>query len=400
MKILFCIANKKAEEYIINEIQKRSNDESNPYGIMEYSSALYRETILQKIAELLPDVVIIKENLEGNADIYDIVKKIRLDYPNTRVIMLISNNQRSELTISQYVSLGIYDVLSGSIDMKHVSNLIFSPNTLKDVEEFIPDTTYADKKNKDESDVKFYVGSRESKVDESVIINKSPEMPNNSLGSIVSVFGKGGCSATALSLADMYAGFNRTLYIEFGNSSSSKRLRFNAPKDLLELNKQGEYYGAITLGSLLVNSHEVYKTYKPNLDYTLNVEYELDYDACIYLFTELRSKYYRIVFDIGNRMSVEDTCFLLSMSSEVYGVVEQDIESIKYLSTYWNHINISKYLLIFDYDKKGYDDVAIEELFKNSTGTYRLTDSRTSLRKCMQKGIFPTIPLPKVFGGV
>ena len=29
MKILFCIANKKAEEYIINEIQKRSNDEAN-----------------------------------------------------------------------------------------------------------------------------------------------------------------------------------------------------------------------------------------------------------------------------------------------------------------------------------------------------------------------------------
>ena len=147
-KIYLAVGNEGVENYIKSQkplLEKMlNNDTVNFVG-----ATVYKEGALQGVKDYHPDVIILREGLQGSLDILDLIYKIRLESSNTRIIFITKTRQTGDALLAESVHLGVYDLIVGDkISVKDLLKKIVYPNKFVDVAHFVPRITVDEKTNK------------------------------------------------------------------------------------------------------------------------------------------------------------------------------------------------------------------------------------------------------------
>ena len=104
--------------------------------------AIYREAVVNNALQCSPDIIIIRETLNGSKNILDIVYEIRLQLPDARIVFLASDRKPGDPLLAELVGNGVYDILAGNrLSAPDLINLIREPNKFSDVAMYRPKMT-------------------------------------------------------------------------------------------------------------------------------------------------------------------------------------------------------------------------------------------------------------------
>lgn len=129
-KILLAVGFRELEDYLKSKLRNE---------FMFVGTTVYREGIIRSIGQKNPDIVIIRETLDGNENIMTIVYEIRSKYPKIRVVFIGGKREPGDALLANLVNYGIYDILHGEkIKAQEVVALIRKPNEYKNVQHLQP----------------------------------------------------------------------------------------------------------------------------------------------------------------------------------------------------------------------------------------------------------------------
>lgn len=124
-RLLFAINHKDTEDKIAAQVRSKC---------LCVGAVTYREAVLPAILENHADIVLIRDTLGGSLKIEDLIRQIRLECPEVRIIFLSRMRQKGDALISALISYGIYDIIiSDSVQIQTIVSYIVSPRTFRDV---------------------------------------------------------------------------------------------------------------------------------------------------------------------------------------------------------------------------------------------------------------------------
>ncbi len=139
-KVLLAVGFKQLEDYLIRTLKNE---------FIFVGQTVYREGIIRAIGQKSPDIVVIRETLEGNENILQIIYDIRSLYPKIRIVYLAGKRQQGDELLATLVGYGVYDILvGGNIKADAVVALIRNPNGYTDVKHYQPVPVLDEKNNK------------------------------------------------------------------------------------------------------------------------------------------------------------------------------------------------------------------------------------------------------------
>ncbi len=127
-KILFAINHKKTEEMIENKI-------SDQYLVV--GATTYKEAVLDKLESSGADTLLIRDTLPGSLPIDHLLNRVRVLFPEVRIIIICQERPKRDPFLKSMVDLGIYDIINldrVSVDM--IISYILSPRTYRDVAQY------------------------------------------------------------------------------------------------------------------------------------------------------------------------------------------------------------------------------------------------------------------------
>lgn len=139
-KVLLAVGHRQLEEYLESQLDKE----------FEFvGTTVYREGILRAVGQKSPDIVVIRETLNGSENIMSIVYSIRANYPDVRIIFLAGDREPGDELLAALVNYGVYDILNGSnIPAQRIVSLIRRGNSYNDVKHFQPVPLLDEERNK------------------------------------------------------------------------------------------------------------------------------------------------------------------------------------------------------------------------------------------------------------
>lgn len=109
---------------------------------------VYREGIIQGVDYHRPDVIIIREGLNGKQSLIDIIYDIKMNYPDTRIIFLAGDRVAGDALLATLVQFGVYDLVIGSkLDCTEIIRRIIEPKKISDVAHLLPKISVDEKTN-------------------------------------------------------------------------------------------------------------------------------------------------------------------------------------------------------------------------------------------------------------
>ena len=127
-KLLFAINHKKTESEIEQKISEK---------YLVVGAATYREAVLDKLGSSGADTLLLRETLNGSISIENLLKHIRIDYPNVRIIIICQERQKQDPFLRELASMGIYDIINADrITIDTIVSYILTPRTFRDVIQF------------------------------------------------------------------------------------------------------------------------------------------------------------------------------------------------------------------------------------------------------------------------
>lgn len=145
-KIFLAVGHRELESFLKSSksaIEKKIHDNVKFVG-----ETVYREGILQGVADYRPDVILIREGLQGNANLTEIIYKLKVNFSDTRIIFIAGDREVGDALLATLVQLGIYDLIIGSkVNAIDMLKRIVSPNSLADVAQYMPKVTVDENTN-------------------------------------------------------------------------------------------------------------------------------------------------------------------------------------------------------------------------------------------------------------
>jgi cellulose biosynthesis protein BcsQ len=138
-KILLAVGFRQLEEFLEKQLKKE---------FIFVGTTVYREGVIRAIGQKNPDIVVIRETLEGKENILSIVYEIRQKFSKKRIIFIAGKREPGDALLATLVSYGVYDILQGEkIRAQEVVALIRKPNEYKDVQHLQPVPVLDEKRN-------------------------------------------------------------------------------------------------------------------------------------------------------------------------------------------------------------------------------------------------------------
>lgn len=139
-KVLLAVGHRQLEEYLESQLSRE---------FIFVGTTVYREGVVRAVGQKAPDIVIIRETLNGTENIMSVIYEIRSKYPNIRIIFLAGNREPGDELLATLVNYGIYDILNGeNIQAQKIVSLVRIPNTYNDVRHFQPVPLLDEERNK------------------------------------------------------------------------------------------------------------------------------------------------------------------------------------------------------------------------------------------------------------
>ncbi|ADO59537.1 AAA family ATPase [Paenibacillus polymyxa] len=139
-KVLLAVDFRQLEDFI----KKTLKNEFMFVGV-----TTYRDGVIRQMGQTMPDIVVIRETLQGNENIMNIIYEIRTKFHNVRIIFLAKKREPGDALLATLVSYGVYDILYGEkILSQEIIRLIRQPNGYKEVQHLQPKPVLDERKNK------------------------------------------------------------------------------------------------------------------------------------------------------------------------------------------------------------------------------------------------------------
>lgn len=144
-KILYAVQSKQIEDVISRSLMAQTNG-----GIVSVGSAGYREQVLPSLKQTGADILLYREGLKGGTDIFELMKSVRENFPDVRVVFMANRQPTTSKLLCSLVFLGIYDILNGdAISPAEIVDYVLRPRNFGDVakyfhaeymDEYLPET--------------------------------------------------------------------------------------------------------------------------------------------------------------------------------------------------------------------------------------------------------------------
>lgn len=146
IKIYLAMGHKDLENFIINHkplLEKELKDSIEFVG-----RAVYREATLQGVKDIKPDILMLRESLQGKLNISDLIYDIKVSSSKTRIIVLTGDRSIGDPFLASLVNWGVYDLLIGNkVNTKELLKSIVYPKEFSDVAMYAPKATINENTN-------------------------------------------------------------------------------------------------------------------------------------------------------------------------------------------------------------------------------------------------------------
>jgi len=127
-KILYAINHRKTEEMISEYL----SGEYLPVG-----AVTYKEAIIEQLHSTSADVVLIRDTLPGSTILENLLKRIRVEYPDVRIVLICSQRPKKDPFLLEVVGLAIYDIInSDRPTVAEIASYIKTPRTFRDAAQY------------------------------------------------------------------------------------------------------------------------------------------------------------------------------------------------------------------------------------------------------------------------
>lgn len=131
-KILYAVQSKQIEDVISRSLTAQTNG-----GIVSVGSAGYREQVLPSLKQTGADILLYREGLKGGTDIFELMKSVRENFPEVRIIFMANKQPTTSKLLCSLVFLGIYDILNGdAISPAEIVDYVLRPRNFGDVAKY------------------------------------------------------------------------------------------------------------------------------------------------------------------------------------------------------------------------------------------------------------------------
>lgn len=127
-KILYAINHRQTEDMITKHL-------SGEY--LAVGAVTYKEAILENLHSTGADTVLIRETLPGSTNLEGLLKRIRVEYPDVRVVLICSQRPKKDPFLQTVVGLAIYDIInSDKPSIADIVSYIKTPRTFRDAAQY------------------------------------------------------------------------------------------------------------------------------------------------------------------------------------------------------------------------------------------------------------------------
>ena len=127
-KLLFAINHRKTEEMISEYLA----GEYLPVG-----AVTYKEAIIEQLHATGAETVLIRDSLPGSTSLEGLLKRIRVECPDVRIVLICSHRPKNDPFLQEVVGLAIYDIInSDRPTVAEISSYIKTPRTYRDAAQY------------------------------------------------------------------------------------------------------------------------------------------------------------------------------------------------------------------------------------------------------------------------
>lgn len=134
-KVYLAIGNSDVEDYIRTRrpvLEQQLKDTVTFVG-----TTVYKEGALQGVKDHHPDVILLRESIQGTMDILELIYKIRLESPKTRIILITKQREVGDAFLAAVVLYHVYDIFIGDrLNIKELLKRIVYPADFSAVAHF------------------------------------------------------------------------------------------------------------------------------------------------------------------------------------------------------------------------------------------------------------------------
>ena len=131
-KILYAVNSKPIEDVVTRSLDAQTNG-----GYVKVGAAAYREKVLPDLKQSGADILLYREDLKGSTDIFELLRQVRENFPNVRIIFMGNRHETTSRLICSLVFLGIYDILCGdTIPAAELVDIILHPHNFGGVAKY------------------------------------------------------------------------------------------------------------------------------------------------------------------------------------------------------------------------------------------------------------------------
>lgn len=129
-KIFLAVGERDFEDYLKQTLKNR-------YDFV--GETTHREGIVPGVKNNNPDIVVIRETLDGKVGIMDVLYMLRDKYPDVRIILIASPRDRGDKFLATLIQYGVYDfTATATTNIRDIIRLIDVPNKYEDIKGYIP----------------------------------------------------------------------------------------------------------------------------------------------------------------------------------------------------------------------------------------------------------------------
>lgn len=115
------------------QIQKRVQDDS----IQFVGTALYKEAVEDVLQRCEPDVLLLSETLDGPLSSRELILKLRINFPDTRIIYFLKEDDPTERSFLYHYS--VFDIFVNKFNPTDFKNALYNPKKFKDIRKEMAD---------------------------------------------------------------------------------------------------------------------------------------------------------------------------------------------------------------------------------------------------------------------
>lgn len=127
-KILYAINHRQTEEAINQRISQE---------YLQVGAVTYKEAVLEQLKNTGADTLLIRESLPGSTPIERLLNRVRIEYPNLRIIVICFERPKQDPFLQQLVNWAIYDIInSDKTTIAEICSYILTPRTYRDAAQY------------------------------------------------------------------------------------------------------------------------------------------------------------------------------------------------------------------------------------------------------------------------